>query len=215
MSQRLPPNASVATNAGGAKMHAPAAARNANDLAGLIAHYARSAGRALELASGTGQHVVTFAEACPHLTWQPSEVDAERLASIAAYRAEASLDNVLPPLLLDACASNWSEQVPAQDLILTINLAHLVPDAAVKHLIAEAAQALTTNGMLILYGPFKRSGELTSEGDARFDASLRGADPEIGYKDDVRISAWLTAAGLPNIAKAEMPANNLAFVATR
>lgn len=196
-------------------MHAPAAARNAAYISELIAQNAPQEGRALELASGTGQHVVAFAQACPRLIWQPSEVDDQRLASIAAYREDAASDNILQPFALDACGSEWSAHVRKQDLIVTINLTHLVPDAAVQNLIEQAAQALSATGVFILYGPFKRSGQLTSEGDARFDADLRRADPAIGYKDDDQITAWLASTGLGHISKIEMPANNLAFVAKR
>ena len=95
------------------------------------------------------------------------------------------------------------------------NLLHLISDTEALTLIEEAARALAPGGTFVVYGPFKRDGELTSEGDARFDAQLREADPEIGYKDDVAIRAAMTRAGLTVTRTAKMPANNLALVATR
>ncbi|XP_030645953.1 methyltransferase-like 26 isoform X3 [Chanos chanos] len=35
---------------------------------------------ALEISSGTGQHVVHFALALPKITWQPSEIDAQSMS---------------------------------------------------------------------------------------------------------------------------------------
>ena len=93
------------------------------------------------------------------------------------------------------------------------NLLHLISADESRTLILEAAQALSPGGTLMLYGPFKRSGVLTSDGDARFDADLRASDPNIGYKDDLDMRTWLSDAGFSQVTVNQMPANNLAFVA--
>ena len=98
-------------------------------------------------------------------------------------------------------------------MIYLVNLLHLISTRECLTLISEAAQALTPDGCLILYGPFMRGGALTSAGDQRFDATLRASDPQIGYKDDQDIIAALRTAGLAAIDVHNMPANNLAFVA--
>lgn len=215
MSGRLPASASVATAGEGDKLHAPAAERNAQAITHLLALNAPAAGRALEIASGTGQHVVAFAEACPNLRWQPSELDAARLASIEAYRAEADRDNVAPALRLDACTPGWGKRLAAHDLIVLINLMHLISADACQTLIGEAARNLLPGGTFFIYGPFKRTGHLTSEGDVRFDAHLRAANPQIGYKDTDDIEEWLACAGFKDVTRVEMPANNLAVIARR
>ncbi|MEY8841743.1 methyltransferase, partial [Cribrihabitans sp. XS_ASV171] len=56
MSRRMPPQASVVERGEGARLTAPAASRNAGALGDLLAEVAPATGRALELASGTGQH---------------------------------------------------------------------------------------------------------------------------------------------------------------
>lgn len=211
----LPPSASVATDAGGAKLHAPAAARNADAITALIAQIAPREGRALEIASGTGQHITAIAAALPRIMWHPSEIAAERIASIDAYVAEAALTNVAPAQHLDATEQGWSSAHAPYDFIHLVNLLHLIPQEAAATVIAQAALALAPAGSLMLYGPFKRGGLLTSDGDAGFDASLRAADPRIGYKDDAWVNDVLTAAGLSCITVHQMPANNLAFVARR
>lgn len=212
---RLPPSASVAIPSGGAKLYAPSADRNIEPLCTLLKARAPKRGAALEIASGTGQHIVAFAAALPGLDWQPSDVAPDRLASIDAYVAEAGLNNVAQAIALDATREDWSHAVPPQDLIVLANLIHLIPLAAAKTLIMQAGQALSHGGLLMLYGPFKRGGLLTSQGDVRFDAELRAADPQIGYKNDAWMLEMLAQAGLRVILTQDMPANNLAFIAER
>ena len=212
--RKLPPNASVAQAQEGDKMHAPAAARNAQAIIDLLSRIAPASGTALELASGTGQHVVQFAKALPHLTWQPTEVAADRLKSIAAYRAEAGIDTLLPPLPLNATSPGWGAK-HAVDLIVLINLAHLIGVAELKTLLGEVGMALQPGGQFVLYGPFMRDGQLISDGDRSFHATLTASDPEIGYKNTVDVAAWMADEGLDLTESIEMPANNLALIAKR
>ncbi|WP_299503805.1 DUF938 domain-containing protein [uncultured Roseobacter sp.] len=215
MTSKLPPNASVAARLEGAKLHAPAAARNLEFLCDLLRAHAPKSGQALEIASGTGQHVTDFATAMPGLMWHPTEVDAARISSIDAYVQDAGLGNVAPARMLDATQADWHRHAGQKDLIVLINLLHLIPEQPAKTLVTEAMRALSPGGSFILYGPFKRNGVLTSDGDARFDADLRAADPAIGYKNDQDLCAWLELAGAHPLKRIEMPANNLAFVATK
>ncbi len=210
----VPGAASVATAQDG-KLFAPAAARNMQPLCELLEQVAPKSGGALEIASGTGQHVVAYAHRLPGLIWQPTEVDAARRASIDAHAAEAGLDNILPTLELDATAPGWAQSVEAVDFIVLSNLLHLITEGDAKTLIREAARALKASGKLCIYGPFMRAEELTSEGDRAFHASLIAHDTELGYKDDFDTIDWLQEAGLDLTDVIEMPANNLALVAQR
>lgn len=211
----VPGSASVA-NPDGGKLFAPSAARNLAALCDLLDQVAPTSGTALELASGTGQHVIGYGTRLPGLTWQPSEVDPARRASIDAHVAEAGTDNIRPAIALDATAPGWSDSVlQAQgpvDLIMLSNLLHLISTPEAQRLIQEAATCLAPAGTLVIYGPFSRAGELTSEGDETFHASLVGHDPEIGYKDDFDVLDWAEDAGLTPGAVIEMPANNLGLV---
>lgn len=210
----VPGMASVATEAQG-RLSAPAAERNRTDICAVIEQVAPEQGRALELASGTGQHVTLFADQMPGLAWQPTEIDPARRASIDLHVADAGLINVSPALALDATTPGWESAHPGQDLIILINLLHLISDAEAETLIRGAARALNPGGVFLIYGPFQRGGELTSEGDQRFHASLRAHDPEIGYKDDFDMMDLLQQAGLEMEQVLEMPANNLALVAKK
>ena len=215
MTVRTPPGtASVAEPAADGKLFAPASERTAAAITDLLREVAPETGEALELASGTGQHIVAFAAALPGLNWQPTEPDPVRRASIDAYRAEAGLENLHSAQDLDATVPGWGATRQA-DLIVLVNLLHLISDSEAETLIREAAKALRPNGVLVVYGPFMRAGELTSEGDRAFHASLIAHDPETGYKDDFDTLDLMQSASLSAALVMEMPANNLALVAKR
>ncbi len=213
MSGRLPLSASVAISADDVKLHAPAAARNADAITALIAAVAPPEGRALELASGTGQHVTRFATECPGLHWHPSDVDPARIASIDGYAADSGLKNIAPAQQLDATRAGWAED-GSHALVVVVNLLHLISEQDAAIVLAQSARSLEPAGVFVAYGPFRRQGNLTSEGDARFDAELRAADADIGYKDDQWIAARLASHGL-TVEVREMAANNLAFIARK
>ncbi|WP_156462443.1 DUF938 domain-containing protein, partial [Methylobacterium sp. CCH7-A2] len=69
--------------------HAPAAARNRDAILAVLRSVLPPTGTVLEIASGSGEHAVHFAEALPGLTFRPSDPAPEALASIAAWTAQA------------------------------------------------------------------------------------------------------------------------------
>ncbi|MEO9651008.1 MAG: DUF938 domain-containing protein [Roseobacter sp.] len=215
MTANIPATASVANSLGARKLHAPAAARNVDTLCELLRVHAPTQGHALEIASGTGQHVIAFARACPSLIWHPSDVAPDRLASIDAYRTIEGVANIEPPVELDVTQPGWENAQSGKDLIILVNLLHLITTPAMQCCITGAISALCDGGTLILYGPFMRNGQLTSSGDARFHADITQANPALGYKDNRDVENWLRQAGATDVRCFEMPANNLAFVATR
>ncbi|MFV0512020.1 MAG: DUF938 domain-containing protein [Jhaorihella sp.] len=216
MSQRPPPEIhSLALPGKGDMLVAPSAERNLGPIRDLLVQVAPQTGRALELASGTGQHVVALAAALPGLAWQPSEPAPERRASIAAHVAASGLRNVAAPIDLDATAPGWGARLDGQALVFLSNLLHLIAWPAVRTLIGEAARALAPGGTLVIYGPFMRAGELTSDGDRAFHRALVAQNPAFGYKDDFDVMDLIQAAGLTMVEVIEMPANNLALVAAK
>lgn len=211
MSRRLnlPDSASVARPVAGARLHAPSALRNADAICMVIATHGPKSGRALELASGTGEHAVRIAACKPDLLWQPSDVDPERRASIDAWAREAGCTNLRPAIALDACAPGWGAQHGHQDLIFASNILHLIAAAEAETLIREAGLALAPGGVLMIYGPFRRASGFASPGDAAFHESLVAQDPEIGYKTTDEVALWMQEAGLEGQPAIPMPANNL------
>ena len=212
MSGPLPPTASIAEPMQDGRLFAPSASKNIGALVQVLRDYAPKQGRAIELASGTGQHCVAFAKTCPNLIWVPTDIDEDRLASTSIYVSEAQLDNLTLPIKLDATQTGWSATTGQLNLVVLVNLLHLISADNARILIDEVSKALAPGGIFLLYGPFKREGALTSEGDARFHESLITTDPLIGYKDDADIVNWAQDGGLDVSHILEMPANNLSFV---
>ncbi len=214
MSRRLnlPETASVATYESDGRLNAPSAVRNAEPIVTLVRKTAIKSGNALEIASGTGQHIVKLASALPLLNWQPSDVDEARIKSICCWSDDQHLTNLKPPCLLDATAEGWSAEHHGQDLILLVNLLHLISTKETKILVEEMSKALASNGLSIIYGPFMRSGKLISKNDMEFHHSLINTDPDLGYKNDVDMLNLFSEAGLVHLSTEKMPANNLAFI---
>lgn len=209
------PDSPVDTADEAGRISAPSALRNRDLIRAELQRLAPATGRALEIASGTGEHVIRFAAAMPGLDWQPSDPDPSRRASIAAWVAEAGLGNIRAPLDLNASEAGWAARHGPVEMVVLVNLLHLISEAEAATVLSETAKALAPGGIFALYGPFLRDGEATSDGDAAFDARLRAQDPEIGYKDVIDVCARTVAAGLAHVETVAMPANNLLLVFER
>lgn len=189
---------------------APHVARNAAPIAEVLATILPAQGLVLEVASGTGEHAVHFARAFPQLEWQPSDPDPDARRSIEAWRAEAALPNLRPPLALDACAADWP--VDRADAVLCINMVHISPWPATEGLLRGAGRRLDPGAPLYLYGPYFQAGVPTAPSNLAFDASLRARDPEWGVRELDDVSALAREHGLMLDSIVPMPANNLSVV---
>lgn len=189
---------------------APHVARNAAPITKVLEEVLPARGLVLEVASGTGEHVLHFARAFPKLLWQPSDAEPAALRSIEAWRVEAGLFNLLPAIPLDARAADWP--VPRADAILCINMLHISAWAAAAGLLRGAGRLLVEGAPLYLYGPFRRGGSETAPSNEAFDESLRARDPEWGLRDVEEVVAEAEARGLTLDRIVEMPANNLSLV---
>lgn len=186
---------------------APAALRNREPIAEVLAEWLPKSGTVLEVASGTGEHAIWFAERFPDLDWQPSDTHSGALASIAAWRDATDLPNLRDPIEIDASADDWP--VVSADAVLNINMAHISPWAASLGLIAGAARILPAGGPLILYGPWLKDDIETAASNLAFDADLKARDPAWGLR---RVEDFATAAagkGFDLVEVRTMPANNL------
>src|SRR5258705_2205876 len=188
----------------------PAVARNRDPILAVLRRVLPAQGTVLEIASGTGEHAAYFAAALPHITWQPTDPDAEARGSIAAHRAAAQLPNLKAPLALDACAPSWP--VARAEAVVSINMIHIAPWAAAEGLMASARRLLSPGGVLYLHGPVKENGQHTAPSNAAFDASLRARDPQWGVRDRDEVAALAQRSGLALVERVAMPANNLSLV---
>lgn len=191
------------------KRHAPATARNRDVLAETLAYLLPAEGLVLEVASGTGEHVVHFAKLFPALIWQPSDPDPIALASINAWRAESDVPNVRPAMLLDA-SGDWP--ISRADAVICINMTHISPWAATVGLLHRAARLLPPSAVLFIYGPFNQRGVPLADSNAAFDMSLRQQNPEWGLRYVEDIAEEADKIGLRLHQVIAMPANNLSLI---
>ena len=194
------------TAATGLRRSAPAALRNREPIAEVLADWLPDNGIVLELASGTGEHAVYFAERFPALEWQPSDVHADALGSIAAWCEETRLPNLRPPVVIDASARDWP--VDHADALLSINMVHISPWTCALGLLDGAARILS-DGPLILYGPWLKDDVPTASSNLEFDANLKSRDPQWGLRQVEDFVEAAEARGLALVETRTMPANNL------
>ncbi len=189
---------------------ASAAERNKGPILEVLRRVLPENGLILEIASGTGQHVLHFAAALPELTWQPSDADPEMRKLISANVGAVNLSNINTVLELDVLKTPWP--VSEADALLCINMIHISPWAATVALFDGARDTLSAEDVLFLYGPYRRDDRHTAPSNEAFDASLRSRDPQWGVRDLVEVERTAELAGYILEEVVAMPANNFSVI---
>jgi Protein of unknown function (DUF938) len=192
--------------------YSPAADRNKQAILEVLRRVLPERGNALEIASGTGQHVAWFASGLPGWAWQPSDAQPDGFESIKAWAAEQGVRNVLAPVVIDVMAPHWLPGPQQFGLIYCANMLHISPWATCAALMHGGAQHLAPGGQLITYGPYLEDDLATSPGNLAFDESLRERNPAWGIRRIEDVKSQAAKAGLRLAARHAMPANNLLLV---
>jgi len=195
------------------KRHAPATARNRQPILDVLRSRLPPDGLVLEVASGSGEHVVHFAATLRHLVFQPSDPSAAARASIDDWADASGLANVRPAVALDAEAPTWPVERAAA--VLCSNMIHIAPWSAAIGLIAGASRVLPADGLLYLYGPYRRAGRHTAPSNDAFDRDLRERNAEWGVRDLEAVTELAAAHGFEAPEIIDMPANNLSLAFRR
>jgi hypothetical protein len=193
-----------------ARLFSESVQRNRGPILAVLQRILPGTGVVLEVASGSGEHVVHFATALPGLQWQPSDPDPQAHASIRAWIRSERLANVSEPITLDVCTSPWP--VRRADAVVCINMIHISPWAATEALFAGAQELLAAGAPLFLYGPYRRFGTHTAPSNAAFDANLRARNPDWGVRDLEKVVEVAARANFEHLELVEMPANNFSVV---
>jgi len=206
------------------RQYAPATQRNREPILAVLQQILPQKGTILEIASGTGEHAIFFAPSLRPRQWLPSDPNAQARASIRAWLAHSTADNIYQPLNLDVCQSIWPLEIEGQaesqyradiTAIVNINMIHISPWSACLGLMAGAARLLPRGGILYLYGPFKQGGQHTAPSNAAFDQSLQQQNPLWGVRDLDDVIAAAKTEHLEWQQTIAMPTNNLSVVFQR
>jgi SAM-dependent methyltransferase len=195
----------------------PSVARNREPIRDVFREHVAREGRVLEIASGTGEHGAFLTEEMPGLKWTYSDIDPASRDSQRAWVRCAQHGRLSGPLEIDASRASWgdAEVTGAWDVIVSINMVHIAPPAAVEGVFAGAGRILPQGGRFFLYSPFGRNGEMAPS-NTRFSEDLKRRDPAWGVRDlDAELLPLASFAGLALLKVVEMPANNLAVVFER
>jgi SAM-dependent methyltransferase len=186
---------------------------------------APTGGVVVELACGTGQHCAHLSRELPDFVFVPTDLDDTAFDAVRHHVGTSP--NVRAPIVVDACDAQWSERVKgvietdtfdgdkSVAAVLVVNMTHIAPWSATLGALAGAANVARRGGLLFVYGPFKRDGAHTSEGNAVFDESLRRQNDEWGYRDIEAVIAEAEKVGFERAEIVPMPANNFALAMTR
>jgi SAM-dependent methyltransferase len=195
------------------RLFAPATQRNRQPILVVLSRMLPGEGLVLEVASGTGEHALWFAQHLRPLEWQPSDPDPAMRRSIAVHAEGAGVRTLKPPLDLDVTRQPWP--IERADAVVCINMIHIAPWSAAEGLMAGAGSLLPPAGVLYLYGPYRRDGRHTAPSNAEFDESLRSRNPDWGLRDLEAVAELAGRQGLELHEVIEMPANNLSVVFVR
>lgn len=197
----------------GLRRSAPAALRNREPIAQVLREWLPESGLVLEIASGTGEHVVYFAEHFPTLEWQPSDIHSDALASIEAWVAASGAGNIRRPVEIDASQQDWP--IDRAAAVLSVNMVHISPWSSALGLLDGAARVLPKRAPLILYGPWISNAIETAPSNLEFDENLRARDAEWGLRRVEDFAAAGAQKGLKLEQTRAMPANNLMLLLRR
>jgi hypothetical protein len=192
---------------------APATLRNRDLILDVLRDVLPTTGIILEVACGSGEHVVHCARNLPSLVFQLSDPDPDARLGVAAWVKATGVTNVRAPIALDALHSVWP--IASGDGIICINMIHISPWEATVGLIKRAAATLPSRSPLYLYGPYKREGFETAPSNQAFAWSLRDRNPTWGLRDLEAVTAMAQTLEFSGPVITEMPANNLSAVFRR
>ncbi len=175
----------------------------------VLERHIANAGRLLEIAGGTGQHAVFFAQQFPEVYWQSTDIPSN-VALLNLRITAAELGNLPQALSLDVNHRPWS--VESFDSVFSANSLHIMSADSVENFFAEVGNHCIAGGKLMIYGPFKYGGEFTTASNANFDVWLKERDPVSGIRDFEWVNKLAIAAGFEFSEDNAMPANNQLLV---
>lgn len=196
------------------KCESPAVARNREPIASVLKLHCSEQTRVLEIASGTGEHALYLSSVLRPELWQPTDLAAESIASINAWRQEAKdVTMCVPAKQLDVCdVSQWPEAA-SYHAIVCINMVHISPWQATEKLFCLANHSLVgPDRFIFLYGPYLEKDRPTAPSNLAFDQSLKARNPAWGIRYLHEVDQVAEEQGWQRSERYDMPANNLSLI---
>ena len=190
--------------------------RNNSYIGEVISKFLPCRGSVLEIASGSGQHGVTFQKKFPEIIWQTSDPEISHRRSIRAWIEHEKLTHKMPhPIDLDVEKRPWPIKAKIKatlKCIVCINMTHISPWGCTEALIEESGSILKTDQILMLYGPFKINGDFTSKSNYLFEQSLKQQNINWGIREVEEVIDIAVINGFKKQDVLKMPANNLSII---
>jgi len=165
--------------------------------------------KVLEIGSGSGQHAIYFAEQLPHLQWLPSE-QSSKVDDLRSNISAGNRANLLLPIGLDVNQLPW--YVEPVSAIFSANTLHIMAIDAVANFFTGVGATLVSGGKLCVYGPFRYSGDFTTQSNADFDRWLKSRDAQSGIRDFELLDKYAKQYGMQLLNDHQMPSNNQLLV---
>ncbi len=196
------------------KQFAPATQKNKNFILPVLKKYLPKQGNILEISSGTGEHCVYFAPHFPRNLWLPSDINPNALESIEAWSNDSKAKNIQPPFYLDVTTPSWFDSLKDKNInsVICINMIHIAPWEACLGLMKGAGEILKPEGILYLYGAYKRHNRHTTSSNENFDQYLQAQNPTWGVRNLETVVEVAKKHQLKLQAVLEMPSNNLSVI---
>jgi len=194
------------------KLFSPSAARNSEAIANVLNPHLIAGARVLEIGSGTGEHGETVCNKRHDIQWTPSDPDATSRQSQAARAQE--IGAMQSPLDIDVSKPGWAKQHSKIDVVVCCNVIHISPWVTAQGLAEGAAEILTPEGRIFLYGPFLE-GQDSAPSNLVFDANLKSRNPEWGVRQLEQVIALFAGQGFQLEDRIDMPACNLSLIFRR
>ncbi len=194
----------------------PATQRNKSVISNVLSNYLPQKGFVLEIASGSGEHAVFFQQMFPNIIWQASDPNPSYRKSINGWIKYQKLQKTMPEAIdLNVLKDPWplsSKCISNLNSIVCINMLHISHFDCTRALFKYSEELLSSNSLIIIYGPFKIKREHISKSNLIFDKSLRDQNSSWGVRDLGEVERVANKYGFAMNEAIQMPSNNFTVV---
>lgn len=190
--------------------YSEACERNKAPIFDILNSLAQNKTKFLEVGFGTGQHAWFFSQKLSHLEYFAADQENYHPLFNQRVKVLGKPKNLHGPFNIVATETALLHNLKDRefDLVFSANTLHIMHKIQAEIFLKKAPKLISSNGNLLLYGPFNFEGKFTSESNERFHESLRSRQPEMGIRDLEWVQEILENSGMTFVESYKMPANN-------